>query len=169
MRVLAAAVLTMESLLMGFALLIAKGIIRADEWEDIRPFFKYDYIEDNHFSELKDAEILTQRLQALQTIDPYVGKYYSQTWVKKNILRLDEDQVEQIEKEIEQEAELQMAQAEKEGMLTGVQNTAMNNYVAQNSMQQEQPAEDQSEVNAEQTNEEQPAKVTKLKTGTWPN
>jgi hypothetical protein len=149
--------------------LIAKGIIRADEWEDIRPFFKYDYIEDNHFSELKDAEILTQRLQALQTIDPYVGKYYSQTWVKKNILRLDEDQVEQIEKEIEQEAELQMAQAEKEGMLTGVQNTAMNNYVAQNSMQQEQPAEDQSEVNAEQTNEEQPAKVTKLKTGTWPN
>jgi len=143
--------------------LIAKGIIRADEWDTIRPFLKYDYIEDNHFSELKDAEILSQRLQALQLIDPYVGKYYSQTWVKKNVLRLDEEQIEEIEKEVEQEADLQLAQAEKAGTLTGVENTAMNNYVAQNSVQQDTPEEQ----GVKQTNEEQKIKVRQLKTGTW--
>jgi len=146
--------------------LIAKGVIRADEWEDIRQFLKYDYIEDNHFSELKDAEILTQRLQALQQLDPYVGKYYSQAWVKKNVLRLDEEQVEQIEKEIEQEAELQMSQAEQAGMLNGAQQAATQNYMMQNT---EQPEEEQTDATAEQTNEEQPAKVRQLKTGTWPN
>ena len=147
--------------------LIAKGIIRADEWEDIRPFLKYDYIEDNHFSELKDAEILSQRIQALQSLDPYVGKYYSQAWIKKNVLRLDEEQIEQIESEIEQESELQMAQAEKSGMLDGAQQAATQNFMMQNT---EQP-EEQQETPTDQadTTEEQPAKVTKLKTGTWPN
>lgn len=147
--------------------LIAKGIIRADEWEDIRPFLKYDYIEDNHFSELKDAEILSQRIQALQSLDPYVGKYYSQAWIKKNVLRLDEDQIDQIETEIEQEAEVQMAQAEKSGMLDGAQQAATQNFMMQNT---EQPEEEQPvETAQEQTTEEKPAKVTKLKTGTWPN
>jgi len=147
--------------------LIAKGIIRADEWEDIRPFLKYDYIEDNHFSELKDAEILSQRIQALQSLDSYVGKYYSQAWIKKNVLRLDEEQIEQIESEIEQESELQVAQAEKSGMLDGAQQAATQNFMMQNT---EQP-EEQQETPTDQadTTEEQPAKVTKLKTGTWPN
>lgn len=147
--------------------LIAKGIIRADEWEEIRPFLKYDYIEDNHFSELKDAEILSQRIQALQQLDPYVGKYYSQAWIKKNVLRLDEDQIEKIEAEIEQESELQMAQAEKAGMLDGAQQAAAQSYATQNADQPtEEPAE---EAPTEQTDDEQPQKVTKLKTGTWPN
>lgn len=150
--------------------LIAKGIIRADEWDEIRSFLKYDYIEDNHFSELKDSEILQQRITALQSIDPYVGKYYSQAWVKKNILRLDEEQIDQIAQEIEQESELQMAQAEKAGMLDGAQQAAAQNYMGQGEEQQqadeqEQPAEEP----ADATNEEQPTKVTKLKTGTWPN
>ena len=153
--------------------LIAKGIIRADEWDQIRPFFKYDYIEDNHFSELKDAEILGQRLTALQQLDPYVGKYYSQAWVKKNVLRLDEEQIEQIDKEIEQESEVQMSQAEKAGMLDGAQQAATQNYMAQNTEpQEEQPQDEQDQqeedVPVDQT-EEKPAKVTKLKTGTWPN
>jgi len=153
--------------------LIAKGIIRADEWEELRPFIKYDYIEDNHFSELKDAEILGQRLTALQQLDPYVGKYYSQAWVKKNVLRLDEEQIEQIDKEIEQESEVQMSQAEKAGMLDGAQQAATQNYMAQNTEpQEEQPQDEQDQqeedVPVDQT-EEKPAKVTKLKTGTWPN
>ncbi len=155
--------------------LIAKGIIRADEWDEIRPFLKYDYIEDNHFSELKDAEILTQRIAQLQQLDPYVGKYYSQAWVKKNILRLDDEQIEQIEQEIEQESEVQMAQAEKAGMLDGAQQAATQNYMMQNTEpQDEQPADEgqqQPEVAQDETDtdEEQPAKVRQLKTGTWPN
>ena len=148
--------------------LIAKGIIRADEWEDIRPQLKYDYIEDNHFSELKDAEILSQRIQALQQLDPYVGKYYSQAWIKKNVLRLDEEQIEQIETEIEQESELQVAQAEKSGMLDGAQQAATQNFMMQNT-EQPQEEEQQQDSTTEQTDEEQPVKVRQLKTGTWPN
>ena len=149
--------------------LIARGIIRADEWDTMRPFFKYDYLEDNHYSELKDAEILTQRLAALQQIDPYVGKYYSQTWVRKNILRLDEDEIEQIDKELASEQELQVGQAEKAGMLDGAQQAATQNYMMQNTEQPEeqeqQPQEDQ-----QASEEVQPAaKVKQLKTGTWPN
>ena len=151
--------------------LIAKGIIRADEWEDIRPFLKYDYLEDNHFSELKDSEILMQRIQSLQALDPYVGKYYSQTWVRKNILRLDEDDIEQIEKEIADEQEIQLGQAEKAGMLDGAQQAATQNYMMQNT---EQPEEQEQQPQEEQQapEEEQPvqtAKVKQLKTGTWPN
>ena len=151
--------------------LIAKGIIRADEWDTIRSFLKYDYIEDNHFSELKDSEILMQRITALQQLDPYVGKYYSQAWVKKNVLRLDEEQVDKITQEIEQESELQMAQAEKAGMLDGAQQAATQNYMGQNTEQQ--PADEQqdepADEPAEQPNEDPPTKVRQLKTGTWPN
>jgi len=151
--------------------LIAKGIIRADEWDNIRPFLKYDYLEDNHFSELKDSEILMQRIQSLQALDPYVGKYYSQTWVRKNILRLDEDDIEQIEKEIADEQELQLGQAEKAGMLDGAQQAATQNYMMQNTEQPEeqeqQPQEDQQAPEEEQP--VQTSKVKQLKTGTWPN
>lgn len=151
--------------------LIAKGIIRADEWDNIRPFLKYDYLEDNHFSELKDSEILMQRIQSLQALDPYVGKYYSQTWVRKNILRLDEDEIEQIEKEIADEQELQLGQAEKAGMLDGAQQAATQNYMMQNTEQPEeqeqQPQEDQQAPEEKQP--VQTAKVKQLKTGTWPN
>ena len=151
--------------------LIAKGIIRADEWDNIRPFLKYDYLEDNHFSELKDSEILMQRIQSLQALDPYVGKYYSQTWVRKNILRLDEDEIEQIEKEISDEQELQLGQAEKAGMLDGAQQAATQNYMMQNTEQPEeqeqQPQEDQQAPEEEQP--VQTSKVKQLKTGTWPN
>jgi hypothetical protein len=151
--------------------LIAKGVIRADEWDEIRPFLKYDYLEDNHFSELKDSEILMQRIQSLQALDPYVGKYYSQTWVRKNILRLDEDDIEQIEKEIADEQEIQLGQAEKAGMLDGAQQAATQNYMMQNT---EQPEEQEQQPQEEQQapEEEQPvqtAKVKQLKTGTWPN
>ncbi len=149
--------------------LIAKGIIRADEWDTIRSFLKYDYIEDNHFSELKDSEILMQRITALQQLDPYVGKYYSQAWVKKNVLRLDEEQVDKITQEIEQEAELQMAQAEKAGMLDGAQQAATQNYMGQNTEQQ--PADEQqdepADEPAEQPNEDPPTKVRQLKGSRW--
>ena len=152
--------------------LIAKGVIRADEWEEIRPFLKYDYLEDNHFSELKDSEILMQRIQSLQALDPYVGKYYSQTWVRKNILRLDEDEIEQIEKEIADEQELQLGQAEKAGMLDGAQQAATQNYMAQNTEQpeeQEQQPQEDDQATEEQPVQRESAKVKQLKTGTWPN
>jgi hypothetical protein len=153
--------------------LIAKNIISADEWEDIRYRLKYDYLEDNHFSELKDQEILMQRLNSLQTVDPFVGKYYSQAWVKRNILRQDDEELEQIASEIEDERELQMAQAEQQGQLqVAMQQPMMDAQAAQQQeAPQDEPAPDQQDAGAdEQQDEEQSkGKVTKLKTGTWPN
>jgi len=84
-----------------------KGICSQEEWEEFREDIFYDYIKDNNFTELRDAELLQQRLQALGQIDPYVGRYYSQEWVKKNVLHLTDDQMEEMQKQIDSEPEPQ--------------------------------------------------------------
>jgi hypothetical protein len=70
--------------------LIAKGVINPDDWDAIAQDIRFDFMRDNHFSEIKDNEILQGRLNILATIDPFVGKYYSPSYVKKNILNLDD-------------------------------------------------------------------------------
>jgi len=85
--------------------LIAKNLIRADEWDSINSKIRYDFIKDNHFAELKDTEILTNRINTLQLIDPYLGKYYSKSWVQKNVLQLDDDEIKEIAAEIKKEGE----------------------------------------------------------------
>jgi hypothetical protein len=85
--------------------LIAKNLIRADEWDLINSKIRYDFIKDNHFTELKNSEILTNRMNTLQLIDPYLGKYYSKAWVQKNVLMLDDSEIEDIAKEIKKEGE----------------------------------------------------------------
>lgn len=84
--------------------LVAKGIIRDDEWEDLVYQIRYQFNEDNHFTELKDAELLQNRLANLQMIDLYVGKYYSIEWIKKNVLYQSEDDIEEIGKQMKLEA-----------------------------------------------------------------
>ena len=80
-----------------------KGICSQEEWETFREDVFYDYRKDNNFTELRDAELLSQRLQALGQIDPYVGRYYSQEWVKKNVLHLTDDDVKEMQKQIDSE------------------------------------------------------------------
>jgi hypothetical protein len=70
----------------------------------IKEEISYDFINDMHFAELKQAEIMKERLGILSDVDNYVGKYYSSAWVRKNVLRLTEDDIEQIDKEIEEES-----------------------------------------------------------------
>jgi hypothetical protein len=84
--------------------LILKNIITPEDWESMKEHIQYDYLYDNHFSELKEAELLTERLNLVATAEPYVGKYYSQDYVRRKILRqtdqeiIDQDKI--IEKEI---------------------------------------------------------------------
>jgi hypothetical protein len=84
--------------------LILKNIITPDDWKIMREHIQYDFLYDNHFSELKEAELMTERLNMAATAEPYIGKYYSQDYVRRKILRqTDEEIVEQdilIEKEI---------------------------------------------------------------------
>jgi len=157
--------------------LIAKNIIKPEEWDDIVSKIKYDYLEDNHYSELKDAEILTQRVQVLQLLDPFVGKYYSQAWIRKNVLRLDDEDIEQIEKEIEEEKEDRIEDAEQTGTLAGVTQAAQQNYLQQNAPQaQEAPTAGQAPqddaapegVSESQDDAAPNAKDKQAPTG-WPN
>ena len=83
--------------------LLLKKIVTPDEWEDIRKDINFDWISDVFFSQLKDNEILMDRLNILTTIDSFVGSYYSKLWVRKNVLRQDDQEIEEIEKQIEEE------------------------------------------------------------------
>ena len=84
--------------------LILKNVITPEDWEVMSEHIQYDFLYDNHFSELKEAELMTERLTLLQTAEPYIGKYYSQDYVRRQILRqTDMDIIEQdklIDKEI---------------------------------------------------------------------
>ena len=85
--------------------LLLKNIITPEDWEMMSEHIQYDFLYDNHFSELKDSELLNERLNSLQAAEPYIGKYYSQDYVRRQILRqTDEEILEQdalIKKEIE--------------------------------------------------------------------
>jgi len=84
--------------------LILKNIVSPEDWEEISEHIQYDFLYDNQFAELKETEMMNERLGTLATIEPYIGKFYSQEWVRKNILRQTDGEIieqdEQIEKEI---------------------------------------------------------------------
>lgn len=84
---------------------LLKNICTEAEWPEIRESISVDYIEDNFFSELKDFEILGERLNMLDQIQPHIGKYYSDKWVRSNILNMSEEDVERMEAEIADEPE----------------------------------------------------------------
>ena len=82
---------------------VLKGICTAEEWAEMKEHIYYDFIKDNNFSELKEAELMTNRLQLLSSVDPYTGRYFSQSWIQRNVLRLSDDEIEMMDKEINQE------------------------------------------------------------------
>ena len=167
--------------------LIAKGVITPDDWDDISYNLKYDYIEDNHYAELRDSEIMQSRMALLQIIDPYVGKYYSMEWAKKNVLMMDKDEMKDIDKQIDKEHKDQLALANMQGQLQvaqqqpmmavqqaqAEQQTAMQQDMQDGQDQQAQSQEQQSDQSSDQKDAKQDTKekgkVTRLKTGTWPN
>ena len=83
--------------------LILKNIITPEDWEMMSEHIQYDFLYDNHFSELKDVELLNERLAMVQTAEPYIGKYYSQDYVRRNILRQTDMEIIEQDKLIEQE------------------------------------------------------------------
>jgi hypothetical protein len=84
--------------------LILKNIVSVEDWDKISDHIQYDFLYDNQFAELKETEMLNERLGVLATIEPYIGKYYSTQWVRSKVLRQTDAEMiemdEQIEKEI---------------------------------------------------------------------
>jgi len=85
--------------------LILKGIATRDDWEMMKDNIGVDYLRDTYFAELKEAEILRERVATLRELDEYVGKYYSVGWVRRNILQQSDDDIETIDQELEDEKE----------------------------------------------------------------
>lgn len=83
--------------------LLLKGIITEADWKEWKETIAFDYIEDNYFSELKQSEMLRERFDMLSSLDEYVGKYISNEWIRKNVLRQTDDEIEEIRKQIDQE------------------------------------------------------------------
>ena len=85
--------------------LILKGVIAAEEWNDIKEHIQFDFLQDGHFTELKNAEVMRERLDMLSQVEPYVGSFFSKEWIKKNILKMSDEEIEEIEDQIEDEKE----------------------------------------------------------------
>lgn len=83
--------------------LLLKNIITPEDWEKMSDHIQYDFLYDNHFAELKEAELLTNRLTLATTVEPYIGKYYSTEYVRKKILRQTDAEIIEIDMQIEDE------------------------------------------------------------------
>ena len=83
--------------------LILKGVISPNDWSTIEESINIDFIEDNYFSELKEFEILRERLEMLQLVEEQIGKYYSREWVRRNILHQSDEDILKINDQIEKE------------------------------------------------------------------
>ena len=80
-----------------------KGVITPEDWDDMEENIQYDFLFDNHFTELRDAELMNSRLDVLMKLDPFVGKYYSIEWTRKNVLRQSDVEFEEINKQMEED------------------------------------------------------------------
>ena len=117
---------------------VLKGICTDQEWEDFRTNIHYDFIKDNNFTELKDAELMKERLALLATIDPYTGRYFSQSWIQRNVLRLNDDDIKEMQIEMDEEKEAGL------GLPVGVTND-----VAQAQMMSQVPSQPQHPLDQE--------------------
>lgn len=82
-----------------------KNICSKEDWDSIHDLIWYDFLKDNNFQELRDAELLVGRVNVLQAVDPFVGRYFSGKWVQKNVLRFTDEQIKAMDTEIEDETE----------------------------------------------------------------
>jgi len=124
---------------------VLKGICTAEEWSEFKEQIYYDFIRDNNFSELKEAELMTNRLQILGSVDPYTGRYFSQAWIQRNVLRLNDDEIKQMQAEIDEEKEAGL------GLPVGVTNdVAQAQMMAQVPQQPQNPADQEHQMDMQQ-------------------
>ena len=83
--------------------LVLKSVLSPDDWDSIKGYVKFRYLRDNVFSEMKDSELRTERLNQLNAMMPYVGRYYSNKWVRQHVLKQDDQEMEDIDQEIVEE------------------------------------------------------------------
>jgi hypothetical protein len=103
--------------------LVLKRVCTEEEWKEFKEKIWYDYKKDNNFTELKETELLNNRLTTLQIIDPFVGRYFSSEWVRKNVLQQTEEDIAEINQQMATEAQAaqqQQAQAQADAAAQGM-------------------------------------------------
>ena len=83
--------------------LVLKGIINEEDWQSVRDSITYDFLQDGHFAELKNTELMRERLQLANEMRDYIGKFYSVDYVRKNILKQNAREIEEIDNQIKKE------------------------------------------------------------------
>ena len=83
--------------------LILKGVISPEDWDDMKEHIQYDYLFDNHFNELKEIEMMNQRMMSVTQMDPFVGKYFSVEYVRRNILGQKDKDFKEMDKQMQKE------------------------------------------------------------------
>ena len=86
--------------------LILKNIVTPDDWDRMSEHIQFDFLYDNHFAELKEAELMNERLNVMERIEPYIGTYYSRDYVKRKVLRQTDEEIIEMDKEMEKENEM---------------------------------------------------------------
>jgi hypothetical protein len=108
--------------------LILKGIITIEDWQKINSHIQYDYLKDGYFAELKEAEIMRERLSLAQEVSPYIGKYYSVDFIRKKVLRQSDEDIIEIDSQIADEIKQGIiASPEGQDMDGSDDNTDINN------------------------------------------
>ena len=90
--------------------LVLKGIMTLEDWDELKENIQYDYIFDNHFTELKNNELLTERLNSVGLMEPYIGKYFSVEYIRKQVLHFTDEEIEELDLQIENEKKLGIIQ-----------------------------------------------------------
>ena len=89
--------------------LILKGVITPEDWDDMQEHIQFDYLFDNHFNELKELEMVTQRMAMVTQMDPFVGKYFSIEHIRRQILQQNETEYKELDKQMKAEIEAGLA------------------------------------------------------------
>ena len=82
-----------------------KGVITLEEWEEMKEHVQFDYIADNYFSEMKEIEIHNERMNQVAAMDPFVGKYFSVEYMRRQVLKQTDKEIQEIDKQIDSEME----------------------------------------------------------------
>jgi len=115
--------------------LLLTGVMTREEWKDMKNDIKYSFQRDNYYSEIKEQDMINNRLAVLGIVDAYVGKYYSVEWIRKNILRQTDEEIQEMDKQMAAEGEVQAAaeaevndqQMQQQQMQQDANNQAANN------------------------------------------
>jgi len=83
--------------------LILKGVVAEDDWANIRDNISYNYLKDGHYAEMRDMDLLRDRMDMLNTIEPFIGNWFSKQYVQKQVFRMSDDEIELMQKQIDQE------------------------------------------------------------------